>query len=31
MTTVSSAKAAVLGIAALKQQGYQVKPIQEYH
>jgi carbamoyl-phosphate synthase large subunit len=31
MTTISGAKAALLGIAALKQQGYSVKPLQEYH
>jgi hypothetical protein len=31
MTTLSGAKAAVLGIAALKRQGYQVKALQEYH
>ncbi len=31
MTTISGAKAALLGIAALKRQGYSVKPLQEYH
>ena len=31
MTTISGAKAAALGIAALKKQGYQVKTLQEYH
>ena len=31
MTTLSSAKAAALGIAALKKSGYSVKTIQEYH
>ncbi len=31
MTTLSGAKAAVLGIAALKQRGYDVKTLQEYH
>ncbi|MCU0770508.1 MAG: carbamoyl-phosphate synthase large subunit [Verrucomicrobia bacterium] len=31
MTTLSGAKAALLGIRALKQQGYSVKPLQEYH
>jgi carbamoyl-phosphate synthase large subunit len=31
MTTLSGAKAAVLGIAALKQRGYGVKTLQEYH
>ena len=31
MTTLSSAKAAALGIAALKKSGYTVKTIQEYH
>ena len=31
MTTLSGAKAAVLGIAALKKSGYAVKTIQEYH
>ncbi|MCX6869042.1 MAG: carbamoyl-phosphate synthase large subunit [Verrucomicrobia bacterium] len=31
MTTISGAKAAALGIAALKRQGYSVKTIQEYH
>jgi len=31
MTTLSGAKAAVLGIAALKQRGYSVKTLQEYH
>ena len=30
MTTLSSAKAAASAIAALKENGYQVKPIQEY-
>ena len=31
MTTMSSAKAAALGIAALKKSGYAVKTLQEYH
>jgi len=31
MTTISGAKAAALGIAALQKQGYAVKTIQEYH
>jgi carbamoyl-phosphate synthase large subunit len=31
MTTLSGAKAAALGIAALKKNGYEVKTIQEYH
>jgi carbamoyl-phosphate synthase large subunit len=31
MTTLSGAKAAALGIAALKKSGYAVKAIQEYH
>ena len=31
MTTLSGAKAAVLGIAALKKSGYDVKTVQEYH
>jgi carbamoyl-phosphate synthase large subunit len=31
ITTLSGAKAAVLGIAALKQSGYSVKTLQEYH
>ena len=31
MTTLSGARAAVLGIAALKKGGYTVKTIQEYH
>ena len=31
MTTLSGARAAALGIAALKKNGYQVKTIQEYH
>jgi carbamoyl-phosphate synthase large subunit len=31
ITTLSGAKAAVLGIAALKQSGYGVKTLQEYH
>jgi len=31
MTTISGAKAAVLGIAALKKSGYAVKTVQEYH
>jgi len=31
MTTLSSAKAAALGIAALKKAGYAVKTLQEYH
>jgi len=31
MTTLSSAKAAALGIAALKKSGYGVKTVQEFH
>src|SRR5580704_17513733 len=31
MTTLSGAKAAALGIAAMKKSGYAVKTIQEYH
>ncbi|MBE0545903.1 MAG: carbamoyl-phosphate synthase large subunit [Verrucomicrobia bacterium] len=31
MTTLSGAKAAALGIAALKKSGYRVKTVQEYH
>ena len=31
MTTMSGAKAAVLGIAALKKSGYSVRTLQEYH
>ena len=31
MTTISGAKAAVLGIAALRKSGYRVKTLQEYH
>ena len=31
MTTLSGAKAAALGIAALKKSGYGVKTLQEYH
>jgi carbamoyl-phosphate synthase large subunit len=31
MTTISGAKAAVLGIAALKKRGYGVRTLQEYH
>jgi carbamoyl-phosphate synthase large subunit len=31
MTTLSGARAAALGIAALKQSGYSVKSLQEYH
>lgn len=31
MTTLSGAKAALLGIAALQQRGYDVKCLQEYH
>ncbi len=31
MTTLSSARAAALGIAALKKSGYVVKTVQEYH
>jgi carbamoyl-phosphate synthase large subunit len=31
MTTLSSAKAAALGIAALKKSGYSVKTVQEFH
>lgn len=31
MTTISGAKAAVLGITALKKSGYAVKTVQEYH
>ena len=30
MTTLSGARAAALGIAALRKSGYEVKPIQEY-
>ena len=30
MTTLSGAKAAALGIAALKKSGYSVKTVQEY-
>jgi hypothetical protein len=30
MTTLSGAKAAALGIAALRKSGYQVESIQEY-
>jgi carbamoyl-phosphate synthase large subunit len=31
MTTLSGAKAAALGIAALKKSGYEVRTVQEYH
>jgi hypothetical protein len=31
MTTLSGAKAAALGIAALRRIGYGVKTLQEYH
>ena len=31
MTTISGAKAAALGIAALRKRGYEVKTLQEYH
>jgi carbamoyl-phosphate synthase large subunit len=31
MTTLRGARAAVLGITALKQRGYGVRPLQEYH
>ncbi len=31
MTTISGAKAAALGIAALKRNGYEVRTVQEYH
>jgi carbamoyl-phosphate synthase large subunit len=31
MTTLSSAKAAALGIAAMKKSGYAVRTVQEYH
>jgi carbamoyl-phosphate synthase large subunit len=31
MTTLSGARAAALGIAALKKRGYEVKTLQEYH
>ncbi|MSU59641.1 MAG: carbamoyl-phosphate synthase large subunit [Pedosphaera sp.] len=31
MTTISGAKAALLGIAAMKKSGYAVKTVQEYH
>jgi carbamoyl-phosphate synthase large subunit len=31
MTTLSGARAAALGIAALRKRGYSVKPLQEYH
>ena len=31
MTTISSAQAAIRGIAALKKSGYDVKTVQEYH
>jgi carbamoyl-phosphate synthase large subunit len=31
MTTISGAKAAALGIAALRKSGYQAKTLQEYH
>ena len=31
MTTLSGARAAVLGITALKRSGYAVKTLQEYH
>ena len=31
MTTLSGAKAAALGIAAMKKSGYDVRPLQDYH
>jgi hypothetical protein len=31
MTTLSGAKAALMGIAALQKQGYAVRTVQEYH
>jgi hypothetical protein len=31
MTTLSGAKAAALGIAALRKSGYGVKTVQEFH
>jgi carbamoyl-phosphate synthase large subunit len=31
MTTISGARAAALGIAALRKSGYEVKTLQEYH
>jgi hypothetical protein len=31
MTTLSGARAAALGIAALRKQGYGVRTIQEFH
>ena len=31
MTTLSGARAALLGIAALKKSGYEVRTVQEYH
>jgi hypothetical protein len=31
MTTISGAKAAALGIAALRRHGYHPKTLQEYH
>jgi hypothetical protein len=31
MTTLSGARAAALGILALKKSGYKVKTLQEYH
>jgi len=31
MTTLSGAKAAALGIVALKKRGYGVKALQDYH
>ena len=31
MTTISGARAAAMGIAALQTQGYAVKTVQEYH
>jgi hypothetical protein len=31
MTTMSGARAAALGIAALRKSGYGVKTLQEYH
>ena len=31
MTTLSGAKSAALGIAALRKNGYEVKTLQEYH
>ena len=31
MTTISSAEAAAMGVAALKERGYDVRTVQEYH